>query len=253
MKGLQPLRYRSQGLFYHHVPDLLSLNPNYLYCMNIEDALRQRRSVRAFQKRDVEPEKVKAILSAASHAPSGANMQPWQVAVVTGESKQKLQTAIEESFRNGEGNGGDFRYYPLTWIHPYKRRRVNCGRQMYNALGIERKDKQRRFDQWAANYRSFDAPVMLLFFLDATMETGAFLDCGMFLQSIMLSALEHGLATCTQASLSEYPTLIKKHLGYPEDSTLVCGMALGYEEPDAAINSYRTPRDEVEAFTRFFS
>jgi len=221
--------------------------------MNTEDALRQRKSVRAFLNKEVEPEKIQAILTAASHAPSGANMQPWQVAVLTGETKKKLQFKIKNSFRTEEDRKGDYQYYPLTWKHPYKRRRVNCGRQMYNALNIQRKDKKRRFEQWAANYRSFDAPVMMLFFLDATMQTGAFLDCGMFLQSIMLSAMEYELSTCTQASLSEFPEIIKETLGYPQDSTLVCGMALGYEDTSAAINSYRTPRDGVEAFTRFYS
>lgn len=221
--------------------------------MIIDDALRQRRSVRAFLKQEIEPEKIKAILAAASHAPSGANMQPWQVAVVSGKSKEELQNKIESSFRSEEQHKADYQYYPITWKHPYKRRRVICGRQMYEALAIRRKDKQKRLDQWAANYRSFDAPVMLLFFLDATMQQGSFLDYGMFLQSTMLSALEHGLATCTQASLSEYPQIIKDFLGYPQDSTLVCGMAIGYEDTKAAINSYQTSREEVESFTRFYT
>lgn len=221
--------------------------------MKIEDALKLRKSVRAFLDKDIEPEKIRAILSAARHAPSGANMQPWQVAVVSGEMKIRLQTEIEECFRNEIRGNADFQYYPKTWINPYKRRRVLCGRQMYNALAIQRHDKQKRLDQWAANYRSFDAPVMLLFFMDGTMQTGSFLDCGMFLQSIMLTALDHGLSTCPQASLSEYPEIIKRTLDYPQDSTLVCGMALGYEDTGAVINHYRTPREDVETFTRFFS
>jgi nitroreductase len=221
--------------------------------MNIEHALRQRRSIRAFRNKSVEPEKIKAILTAASHSPSGANMQPWQVAVVTGETKNKLQSKIEDCFRSEEKKNADYQYYPTTWKNPYKQRRVYCGRQMYNALDIQRKNKQQRFEQWAANYRSFDAPVMLLFFLDETMQTGSFLDCGMFLQSIMLSALEHGLSTCPQASLSEYPKIIKETLGYPQESILVCGMALGYEDTSAAINSYRTPREDIESFTRFYT
>ncbi len=221
--------------------------------MNINEALRQRKSVRAFLSKEVETEKIEAILAAASHTPSGANMQPWQVAVVTGENKRKLQKKIENCFRTATGTKGDYQYYPLQWKHPYKRRRVNCGRQMYTALNIQRKDKQKRLEQWVANYRSFDAPVMMLFFLDTTMETGAFLDCGMFLQSIMLSAMEHGLSTCTQASLSAFPEVIKETLGYPQDTTLLCGMALGYEDTNAPINKYRTPRDSVDSFTRFYS
>ncbi len=220
--------------------------------MHIKDALQQRRSVRAFLQKAVEPEKIEAILQAASYTPSGANMQPWLVAVVTGETKKILQAAIEDSFRNNKKETSDYQYYPTHWKNPFKKRRVHCGRQMYQALNIERKDSEKRFDQWAANYRAFDAPVMFLFFLDASMEAGAFIDTGMFLQSIMLSALEHGLATCPQASLSEYPTTIKKTLGYPADATLVCGMALGYEDKGAAVNSYRTPREAVSSFTRFY-
>ena len=220
--------------------------------LNTTNALQQRRSVRAFLDKEVEEEKIDAILSAASHAPSGANMQPWQVAVISGETKKRLQTEIEQSFRRGERGNADYRYYPRKWQNPYKRRRINCGRQMYDALKIVRGDKQSRFDQWAANYRSFDAPVMLLFFLDSTMEVGAYLDYGMFLQSIMLAAMDHDLATCTQASLSDYPEIIKNSLGYPEDSALLCGMALGYEDKKARINSYRTPREKSNSFTRYF-
>jgi nitroreductase len=123
---------------------------------------------------------------------------------------------------------------------------------MYTALKIERSDKQRQMDQWAANFRSFDAPVMLLFFMNAGMQTGSYMDYGMFLQSVMLAAVEQGLATCPQASLADYPELIKTALDYPQQSILLCGMALGYEDKQALVNSYRTPREDVESFTRYF-
>ena len=221
--------------------------------MNILEALQRRKSVRAFLNKEIEKEKIDAILSAASHSPSGANMQPWQVAVVSGDTKEKLQLQIENKFRKGERGTADYQYYPKKWVNPYKLRRINCGRQLYSTLDIARSDKQARLDQWAANYRSFDAPVMLLFFMDTSMETGSFIDYGMFLQSIMLSALEYGLATCPQASLSDYPEIIKTELGYPKNFTLLCGMALGYEDKEALINSYRTQREEVSSFTRYFT
>ena len=134
----------------------------------------------------------------------------------------------------------------------YKDRRKACGLQMYSTLDIKREDKQRQLDQWAANFRSFDAPVMLLFFMDPIMETGSYVDYGMFLQSVMLAAVEEGLASCPQAALGEYPKIVKQTLDYPEDSILICGMALGYEDTEALVNSYRTPREEVASFTRFF-
>lgn len=220
--------------------------------MDVREALQVRKSTRAYLDKAVEEEKIRRILDAARHAPSGTNTQPWQVAVVQGETKQKLGAAMEQAFRSGQKGHMDYQYYPLKWEHPYRERRKACGLLMYQTLEIGREDRQRQLDQWAANYRAFDAPVMLLFFMDPVMETGSFLDYGMFLQSIMLSAVEEGLATCPQAALAEYPEIVKEALGYPEGSILICGMALGYEDSSARVNSYRTGREEVDAFTRFF-
>jgi nitroreductase len=196
---------------------------------------------------------IEDILDAARYAPSGANTQPWQVAVVSGAKKHTLEQKLEAAFRNGVEARMDYHYYPTEWSEPYKSRRVACGLQLYLALQIGREDKQRRRDLWAANYRAFDAPAVLFFFLDASLQTGSYLDCGMFLQSIMLAALDKGLATCPQAALAEYPLIVKEELGYPETSILVCGMALGYEDRDAAINQYRVPRAQVPTFARFFA
>ncbi|WP_455365124.1 nitroreductase [Kaarinaea lacus] len=220
--------------------------------MNVKDALIQRKSTRAFLDKPVTTETINKVLGVARHAPSGANTQPWQVAVVTGDMKQQLQQKVEAAFRSGIKPKMDYQYYPVQWNEPYKARRIACGLQLYKTLAIAKEDKQRRNDQWAANYRAFDAPAMLFFFMDSVMETGSFLDYGMFLQSIMLAAVEEGLATCPQAALAEYPQIVKQELGYPEDSILLCGMALGYEDTEALVNSYRTPREEVNSFTRFF-
>ncbi|MDX8406350.1 MAG: nitroreductase [Mariprofundus sp.] len=220
--------------------------------MRVGDALRMRKSTRAFLNRPVAPELIEQLLSDASHAPSGANCQPWQVAVVSGETKSSLQQQMGAAFKRGERGKMDYQYYPLQWLPPYKTRQHECGLQLYHALHIERSDKQRRLEQWAANYRAFDAPVCLFFFLDASMEAGAWLDCGMFLQSLMLAAVEAGLASCAQAALAEYPAIVKSTLGYPDDAILLCGMALGYEDSAATVNSYRTPRADVHTFTHFY-
>ena len=220
--------------------------------MNIKDALIQRKSTRAFLDKPVNKDVIMGILNAAGHAPSGTNTQPWQVAVVTGNKKLELQQKLENAFRIGTKAHMDYQYYPVEWIEPYKSRRRTCGLQMYSTLEISREDKQKQIDQWAANYRAFDAPVMLLFFLDPIMKTGSYLDYGMFLQSIMLAAVEEGLATCPQAALGEYPEIVKTALGYSEDAILLCGMALGYEDTQAKVNSYRTMREPVDSYTRFF-
>lgn len=220
--------------------------------MNVEEALEQRKSVRAFLDKPVETEKIERILKAARWAPSGTNTQPWSVAVVSGSKKKEIEHLMLEAFKTcGKGHPG-YNYYPMQWIEPYRRRRIACGMQLYSTLGIAREDKQRQQAQWMANYRAFDAPVALFFFLDEIMETGSFMDYGMFLQAIMLMAVELGLATCPQAALAEYPNVVRKALGYEENYRLICGMAVGYEDTKAIINSYRTPREEVANFTRYF-
>jgi len=220
--------------------------------MNVADALRIRKSTRAFLDKPVNREKIEKILSSARHAPSGTNAQPWQVAIVTGDKKDELTGGMEKLFRAGDMGGMEYQYYPVKWKNPYKKRRVACGIQLYSTLNIDRKDKEKRYEQWVANYHGFDAPVLLFFFLDQIMKTGSYLDYGMFIQSIMLAAVEEGLATCSQAALGQYPDLIKKALGYDQEIILVCGMAVGYEDKEADINKYRTPREDIDVFCQFF-
>jgi len=218
----------------------------------VRDALIQRKSTRTFLDRPVNRDLIERILDAARHAPSGANTQPWQVAVVTGRKKLKIQKKMEEAFHAGKCGQPDYPYYPERWFSPYQERRIACGMQLYSALHIGREDKARRLEQWAANYRAFDAPVALFFFMDKGLATGSFMDFGMFLQSLMLAAVEDGLASCPQAALGEYPEIVKAELDYPQESILICGMALGYGDERAVANSYRTPREDVHTFTRFF-
>jgi nitroreductase len=223
-----------------------------LNTMNTSEAIRERKSVRAFRREGVSRELIEKVLDTAKHAPSGANSQPWQVAVVTGKTKEKITDALINEFRSGKGEDRDYDYYPSKWMEPFRTRRIACGIQLYDTLGIARKDREGRMAQWESNYRGFDAPVILFFFLDPSLAIGSYMDSGMFIQSVMLAAIDEGLATCPQAALSGYTKVVKEILGYPEETILLCGMALGYEEKGALVNSYRTPREEVQDFTQFF-
>lgn len=221
--------------------------------MKIDDLIQTRHSTRAFLEKPVSQSDIDDILNTARYAPSGANTQPWQVAIVTGETKQQISDKLVECFRQGIQSQPDYVYYPEQWQSPYIERRRACGLQLYQSLNIDRKDKVAQQKQWEANYRAFNAPVMLLFLMDGAMQTGSFLDLGMFLQNIMLVAQDKGLATCPQAALAEYAEQIKTILNYPVDTQLVCGMALGYEDHDVAVNQYRTAREPVSEFTRIFT
>ena len=221
--------------------------------MNVSQAVTQRHSVRAFTNQQVADEIIQDILRMAAQAPSGANTQPWRVVVLRDAAKLRMQQRIESTFRDGEQGKMDYQYYPQDWQEPYKSRRQACGFQLYDALKIAREDKQRRLDQWAANYRAFDAPVMLLFLIDEVMQTGSYMDYGMFLQSVMLLAMENGLATCPQAALGEYPDLVRDELSLTDNTRVLCGMAMGYEDTDAPVNQYRTAREPLENFATFLS
>jgi len=220
--------------------------------MQVSQAIQQRHSVRAFLDTPVSTDTLHSLLDIARFAPSGVNMQPWQVAVVTGQTKQTLQDKMLSAFEQGQKETMDYHYYPQEWKNPYKKRRTETGAGLYNLLGIERGDKAKRLAQWAANYRSFDAPVTLYFLIDPSLEAGSYLDYGLFLQNIMLLAEEQGLATCPQGALAEFPNLVKSTLGYDEKLILLGGMAIGYEDKTALINQFKTPRAEVEEFTQFF-
>jgi len=221
--------------------------------MTVSEALKTRKSTRAFLPQEVSQTLIEAILNDAKHAPSGVNMQPWYVCVVSGEKKRALETKVIEAFERGAKEVMDYAYYPSIWEEPYKSRRKETGLLMYSTLGIVKEDKQKQIVQWKLNYRAFDAPVVLYFLIDAHLEKGSYLDYGMFLQSVMLSATEKGLATCPQAALAEFPSIVKHELGSPENMLLLGGIALGYEDTKALINSYRTPRIALEAFVTFYT
>ena len=220
--------------------------------MNTQEAIRNRKSVRAYLDTEVSDEQIIELLSLASCSPSGANTQPWQVAVIRGDTKLKLQKGFEQAFESGNSFEKDYQYYPLEWAEPYKQRRIDCGAQLYDALHIKREDRERRRQQWVRNYRAFDAPVLLMFFLDGSLAAGSYIDTGMFLQTLMIAATDMGLATCPEAALAEYPDVVRDVLGISKPTKVICGMALGYEDTSDVVNHYRTPRLESSAFTTWF-
>ena len=220
--------------------------------MDIIEAIRGRASTRAFLDTPVSRETIEAVLEAARWAPSGGNTQPWQVAVVAGDLKQQIGDRMAEAFRSGDHGKADYQYYAKRFPEPYRTRRFVCGMALYNALGIARADKEGRAAQWEKNYHGFDAPVELYFFVDKTLEQGSWVDCGMFIQNVMLAARGFDLETCPQAALAEYPDMVREALGLSQEKRLICGLALGYSEREAPVNNYRTERAEVEEFTKWY-
>jgi nitroreductase len=217
--------------------------------MEVLEAMHRRASTRAYLDKPVDRATIESILEAARWAPSGTNAQPWQVAVVVGETKRRLSEALLAERKAGNPENPDYSYYPKQWNEPYKSRRVACGLALYQALKIGRDDKDARLKSWNNNYHFFGAPVGLFFFLDRSLEKGSWVDMGMFIENVMLAALSFGLATCPQAALAEYPDIVRRLLNVPDTRALLCGMALGYPDSAAPVNNYRTAREPVAGFT----
>ena len=214
--------------------------------MDVLEAMRRRASTRAFLDRPVARATIEAMLEAARWAPSGVDSQPWRVAVVTGNSKRAITEQLLAERVAGKPERPDYRYYPEHWDEPYKSRRVACGLALYKALGIGREDADRRLKAWNNNYSFFGAPAGLFFFIDRRMAQGSWVDMGMFLQNVMLAARGVGLETCPQFALAMYPDVVAQHLDAPAKHDLVCGLSMGYGDPEAPVNRYRTERMAVD-------
>lgn len=217
--------------------------------MQISDAITQRQSIRAYLDKPVAADLVQRILDEARWAPSGANTQPWHVRVVSGKTKQTIAERIIAARDGKQKENPDYDYYPQAWFEPYQSRRKETGFALYSALNIGKKDMEKRKQAWYRNYHFFDAPVGLLFFLDKRMGHGSLIDMGMFIQNIMLLAQQHGLGTCPQASLAEYPDIVRDTLQMDAGLQLLCGMALGYPDRADPVNNYRVERIPVNEFT----
>ena len=222
----------------------------------VDDAITSRSSIRAFTAQAVPRETVTHLLEVASRAPSGTNCQPWHVYVLQGASRDALVDkvcAAHDALRADPSLAAqyaeEYDYYPQQWVSPYIDRRRENGWGLYGLLGVGKGDKDKMHAQHQRNFRFFDAPVGLMFTVDRVMGRGSLVYYGAFLQSIMVAARGHGLHTCPQAAWNGFSSVILPHIGAQASEMLVCGMALGYADSEAVVNSFRTPRVPVADFT----
>ncbi|MGQ0711754.1 MAG: nitroreductase [Rhodoferax sp.] len=225
---------------------------------SVDRALTTRHAVRAFTPRAVERTLVQTLLELACRAPSGTNTQPWKVYVLQGAAREGLcdkVCAAHDALRDDPALAAQYQeaydYYPPQWVSPYLERRRENGWGLYGVLGIGKGDRDRMHQQHQRNFRFFDAPVGFMFTVDTVLGRGSLLDYGTFLQSIMVAARARGLDTCPQAAWNAFASIILPHIGAGPREMLVCGMALGYADPDAVVNTFATPRELVSSFTHW--
>ena len=224
----------------------------------VDAAITSRMSARAFTPQPVDRQILTEILQVASRSPSGTNTQPWKVYVLQGASRDSLCRQVcdaHDAIRADPTLAAQYReeydYYPEKWVSPYIDRRRENGWGLYGLLGIGKADKDKMHLQHQRNYKFFDAPVGLMFTMDRVMGRGSLVDYGMFLQTIMVAARGRGLHTCPQAAWNGFAKIILPHINASADEMLVCGMALGYADETALVNTFHTPRVPVPDFTRW--
>jgi nitroreductase len=218
----------------------------------VAEAVMTRKSVRGFLNRPVDGDMLRRVLTIASRAPSGCNLQPWHFHVVGGASLATLKTVMRARVvESPRGEATEYDILPADMATIYHERRFDVGLGLYEQLGIARDDRAAR-ERWAAfNLEFFGAPVGLFCSIDRQLGPPQWADMGMALQTIMLLLRGEGLHSCPQEAWSLFPKTVREFLDLPSGLMLFCGMAIGYEDPDAPANAYvsgRAPLDDYATF-----
>ncbi len=220
--------------------------------LSVTQAVTQRRSVRAFTDQPVDRSLLHTLIERAGRAPSGGNLQPWHVHIVTGDAMARLKTLMTARVAEAPmGEGADYAIYPPDLAGRFNDRRKGVGAAMYDALGVERGDRARRQAVFAENFQFFGAPVGLFCTVERDHGPPQWSDCGMYLQTLMLLLVEAGLDSCAQEAWALWPRTIGDFLGLPDRQMLFTGMAIGYRYAGAAVNNWPVPRAALAEFATF--
>ena len=215
--------------------------------MNVSDAIKRRKTIRAFLPDPVDDATIAALLELSARAPSGGNVQPQRIYVLNGEAMTRFRAHIADK-RPGTAA---YPVYPENLWEPYRTNRFELGELMYEKLGIPRDDKPARYRQLARNSTFFDAPAALFCFVDRRMGSAQWSDLGMFLQTFMLAAQEAGLDTCPQEAWAPWDEVVRDFVGAPDEEMLFCAVAMGKADWDAPVNALQSPRMPLEQWARW--
>lgn len=221
--------------------------------MNVSDAIKRRRSVRAYQDKPVAPELLEKIFLQAQDSPSNCNTQPWHVVVVSGKARDNVEKAMIADIMGGKAPTPHFTPGDQGLKDEYRTRQVACAVSLYGAMDIKKEDKQKRQELMVKNWQFFGAPHAAFFSMPKTMSEINAVDMGIYLQSIMLLLTENGLASCPQGALAMYPDAVHELANIPENNAIMFGLSFGYAEEDTPINSFDVGREELSTSVEFYS
>ncbi|WP_166424668.1 nitroreductase [Paraglaciecola sp. 20A4] len=221
--------------------------------MTVSEAMRKRRTIRGFKPEPVAEDVLQKILQTAQLAPSNCNTQPWFFTVVSGEARDKLEKALMAELIAGKTPTPAFTPGDAGLDGVYRDRQYSCAADYYQTMGIERQDKAARNKLMAKNWQFFDAPHVGFLTMPLSMGAVNAIDVGIYLQSLMLLMVEHGLASCPQGALAFYPDPICDIAGIPEGHGILCGLSFGYADEEAKINEVHMGRADLPHSVKFVS
>lgn len=219
---------------------------------SFDNLVRARKSVRGFQDRPVPDDVLQQIFETARWSPSGTNVQPWHVCVASGATRDRLRDGFLERIANDEpiktdhvpdGKTGD----------PWRERKRGCARALYDAMGIEWQDREARAQAYQRNYAMFDAPHVAFFGIHEIFGPQSIADVGMFTQTLLLAMTTHGVASCAQGTMRNYPDFVREVFGLPPEVKILYGVSFGYEDPDVPANATRTERAPLSETVQFMN
>ena len=218
--------------------------------MEIIEAIKTRKSIRAFTSRKVSKGLLSDILDIACRAPSAMNTQPWEFMAISGDILDQIRAAIVTKLNNQEPMQPEHLVVGWPEDSVYRQRQVELAKQLFKLMDIPREDKVKRAQWLERGFRFFDAPAAIILMTDSTLtEHGPLLDVGAVMQNICLAALDHGLGTCIEDQGVLYPEVVRELARIPDTKRIIISIAIGYPDPDFPANRVRTEREPAENIT----
>jgi len=215
--------------------------------MELWQAIRERKSIRAYKRDPIPKETLEEILRLTIHAPSAINLQPWEFIVVTGEEKERLGRKLIKAYREKQISCSPENVKPLP--ETYRQRGIASSESMepyLKQIGVSFKQFT---NEGSCNF--YGAPVAIIICLDDSFSKARIVDIGVALGYLVLTAHGFGLATCPIGLITAYEDEIKDLLNIPENKNVIIGIALGYPDWENPVNRYKSPRENLDKLVRW--
>ena len=213
----------------------------------LERLLTDRWSCRGFTDETVPRDVIERLLTIAQRTPSWCNTQPWQLVITSGEETKRLREALLASL---DPTRSDFDF-PTSYNGVYRERRRESGWQLYEAVGVQKGDRDASAVQMLRNFEFFGAPHAAILTTDEDLGVYGAIDCGLYVDTFLLAAQALGLGACAQAALAACAPFLREYFALPDTRKVVCGIAFGYPYLHHPTNTYRTSRAPIEEVVTF--